>query len=301
MKMDKKELLIITARRGYPFAAFKKSGYNVCHPYRERNMVERIMREVWFRLRLPQKVWFRKINQSVANIIVQDPLITRQYLLWLKEKFPDSKIRFMYQNMVGKAKHLMPKDVPNGIDIWTYDGHDSEKYGLKLLNSGGYYDCLIGERKKRVYDVFFVGADKGRGEWLLELQAQMEKLNLKTKFIICPDGKFVKKKSFYSKPISYTEVVNYVTMSKSILNVTLPDQIGATMRDYESIFNETKLITTNKNIKNYDFYIENNVFILGERNLAELPRFLNTVFSPVPKKILERHTLDTQMQEILSQ
>lgn len=299
--MNKKSLLIITARRGYPTEAFKKTGYRVCYPYKENNIIERIFREIWFCLRLPQRIWFRKIDENVDNIIVQDPLITKQYLLWLQSIYPKAKIRFMYQNMVGRAKHIVPSEIPSGITIWTYDGYDSRKYGLNLLQSGGYYNYLIGEKREKIYDVFFVGADKGRGESLLKLQKQMERLGLRTKFIIAPDGRFSKNKKYYSKPISYTEVIDYVTKSKSILNITLPNQLGATMRDYESIFNETKLITTNRNVKNFDFYIKDNVFILGERDLSELPKFLTTPFVPIAREILTKHTLDTQMEEILSE
>lgn len=106
----------------------------------------------------------------------------------------------------------------------------------------------------------YAGKDKGRSEEILSLQNEFEKLGLKTKFLIMPTTRVSKKKAFYSKPIPYEDVIKLVMESRAILNITLPDQQGATLRDYESIFNEVKLITTNKNIKFFDFYDSNNVF-----------------------------------------
>ncbi len=298
---DKEKILFITARDKYATDSFRLSGYKVQRPYKDKNIFERCLRELWFRLHLPERVWYVPIEDTrkYEYIIVQDPLITHKYLEWLIKNYPEPKIVFSYCNMVGKAKHLYPKDIPSIITLWTYDEFDATKYGMNLLHSGGYSKSFIVENNKKEYDVFYVGADKGRGDYLVELERQMSSMGLNTKFIITKDGRFSKKKPYYSKRINYHEVTQYNSKSRAILNIILPDQKGATMRDYESIFNGVKLITNNKNIKKYDFYKKRNVFILGEDDFHSLKNFINSPYQKLEDDILEKHTLDEMIKEMI--
>ncbi len=293
-------VVFISARKGYATKGLRAEGFDVVYPYRDKTLFGRVIREIWFRSGLPERVWYTKIKRGIDNIIVQDPLITKKYLEWLKKTQPKSKIHFLYGNMVGNAKHVTPNCIPEGITKWTFDMNDSKKYGIMLHSSGGYSTSYIGSKKAILYDVFYVGTDKGRGGYVCELEKQINMLGLKTKFIITANGKLSKKKGYYSKPIPYSEVIEYDNASKSILNIVMPNQIGATMRDFESIFNSVKLITTNQSIKDYDFYKEENVFILGERNLSELPDFLNSPFQPIEEKILKKYTIPALVEEIVT-
>lgn len=297
---NEKDVIFISARRGYITEGICAEGFDVVYPYKDKSILGRVIREIWFKCGLPKRVWYTKIKKKVDNIIVQDPLITAEYLAWLKETNQKAKIHFLYGNLVGNAKHITPSCIPEGITKWTFDKNDSEKYGIKLHSSGGYSTFYIGCKKAILYDVFFVGADKGRGEYLCQLEKQMNTLGLRTKFLITADGKLSKKKCYYSKPISYSKVIEYDNASKSILNVVMPNQIGVTMRDFESIFNSIKLITTNKSIKSYDFYKEENIFILGERNLSELVDFLKIPFQSIEKNILQKYTIPALVEEIVT-
>ena len=291
-------VVFITARTNYVVDGLKNDGYTVIRPYKDKSIVGRILREVWFRLHLPEQVWYSK-SEDRDNYIIQDPLITKRYLKWLRKMHPNSKIYFMYGNMVGNAKHILPNEIPISISVWTYDLHDAKKYGLNLYE-GGYSRSFIGKKRATKYDVFYVGADKGRGEYLLDLRRQMEKIGIKTKFIITADGRFAKKKKYYSKTISYSKVVEYVNESKAVLNIVMPNQTGATMRDFESVFNEVKLITNNQSIKDFAFYKEENVFILGKRPLSELPVFLDTPFTPIEDKVKDGLTMNKVVESLLN-
>lgn len=297
MKM-KDSVVFITARANYVVYGLKNDGYTVIRPYKDRTIIGRILREVWFRFHLPERVWYSK-TESRDHYIVQDTLITQKYLKWLRKMHPNAKIYFMYVNMVGKAKHVLPNEIPSSISVWTYDSHDAKKYGLNLYE-GGYSRSFIGKKKQVRYDVVYVGADKGRGENLLELQREMEELGLKTKFIITADGRLAKKKNYHSKPIPYSKVVELVNESRAVLNIVLPNQTGASLRDFESVFNEVKLITNNQSIKDYAFYKEENVFILGKRPLSELPTFLETPFIPVEDTVKYELTMDKVVESLLN-
>lgn len=291
--INNKSLIYITARKGYATDGLIASGYTVLYPYKEKTLLGRVLRELWFKFHLSEKVWYSKncLKMQPEKIILHDPLITRKYIEWLREKFPMTSISFDYQNLVGKAKHIAPSQIPEGIRITTYDKGDSDRYNIELRTNGEYAPCYIGEKKPIKYDVFFVGADKGRGEYLLDLQKKMNALGLSTKFIITADGRLSRRKAYYSKRISYSKVIKYDNESRAILNISMPGQMGLTLRDFEAAFNKVKLITDNVNIRSFDLYKEENVFILGERELKELPDFLRSPYVDIDSEILNKYLL----------
>lgn len=300
-RIYKKDVLFITANTDFVKSGLEKGGYSVMHPYCYRTIVGRLLLEVAHRLKLPHAFLFNKDikKNKHSYIIVQDMIITKSFLEWLLKECPLSKIVFQYTNMVGKAHHLLPNEIPDEISVWTYDKYDSDKYGINLSKCGGYYTAYIGTRKEIKYDIMYVGKDKGRAEEIISLQKQFESMGLKTKFLIMPTTRTSMKKDFYSKSIPYEEVINLVTESKAILNIALPNQQGATLRDYESIFNEVKLITTNRNIKSFDFYDKNNIFVLGEDDMNNLCNFINTPYKKIDSIIVNKYSLDEMVKEIL--
>jgi hypothetical protein len=301
-RLDKKNILFVTASTGYITNGLCKAGYTVMYPYNYKTIIGRIVLEIIVRLKLPQSIIFNKkiLGFTGKYIIIHDTIITRRFLEWLKSKKPDVKIIYEYTNMIGQARNISPDQIPQGITVWTYDKYDSEKYNINLFSCGGYLNSYIREKREKRYDIMYVGKDKGRADYILNLKKQFEDMGLKTKFLIMPSTRISKKKSFYSKEISYEEVIKLVTESRAILNIALPNQKGATMRDFESIYNEVKLITTNENIKSFDFYDKTNVFIIGENDLNELPAFLKSPFSTVSQNILKKHSIDTFVEELIS-
>ena len=57
----------------------------------------------------------------------------------------------------------------------------------------------------------------------------------------------------------------------------------------ESIFLKKKLITNNKNVKNFKFYNKNNIFIIGIDKWENLEEFLNKKYHDIDRKILEKY------------
>ena len=60
----------------------------------------------------------------------------------------------------------------------------------------------------------------------------------------------------------------------------------------EALFLEKKLITNNKDIKNYDFYNPSNIFILGENNIEDIKEFINKPYEKVEQKIIDYYDFE---------
>ena len=307
MSMDKllnDKVLQITSGGGYVYDGPKAEGFHIIHPYKSAdNLLKRILRELCFRVPfLPKVIWYNKeiYQYHPEYIIISDSLTTRHYLKWLHKLFPQAQINFVYHNLIGKARHILPKQIPSGIRKWVFDEKTGEQYAMRVFKNSPYPLSYLKPKVEPKYDVFYVGADKGRGERLLQLEENLKSLGLKTKFIITADGRFSRKKTYYQNPISYDQTTTYLTQSRAVLNVALEGQHGMTLRDKEALFFDIKLISTNIHIKEKDLYTENNVFVLTESNWKEIPAFLDG-----PKDNLdylkEKYTYTSFVNEIISE
>lgn len=293
-------LIIKVGDNSFLHKGVRKEGYKIITPYIEWGVTGRLLREVCFRLPfMPKRIWYNHdiIRMSPEFILLYDVLVTRDFCEWLHEKLPNAQLNFVYGNLIGKAKHITPDKVPEYFRKWTYDEGDCKNYCMKMTPSM-YFPSYVISKKTTRYDVLFIGKDKGRGDYLIELERKLQALGLKTKFIIVKDGVLSKKKSYYQKPVNYDELICLLSESRSFLNVILPGQSGVTMRDMETLFFKVKLLTTNSKIAEVDFFRKENIFIINNENIESIPDFLSLPMSEVPEEILYKHTFVSYVEEI---
>lgn len=63
------------------------------------------------------------------------------------------------------------------------------------------------------------------------------------------------------------------------------------MRTIETHGMRKKLITTNQNIKNYDFYDENNILIVDRKNPVIPYAFVESKYKMLPENIYDKYSL----------
>lgn len=302
--MQKDKLCFVRAKqRGgdYYYDAIKNMGYNIVIPYKDINLFFRLLREIWFKLDLPKKeIWYnQKIKaMSYNTFIIKDPLITSEFLIWFQKIHPKARLILDYDNRVSMS--INPECVPKEIEKWTYDQDDANRYGMKLRH-GAYLDIYCTKTKvEKKYDVLYLGRDKGRLKALLDIEANLKEMGLKTYFHICADRSYMKyKKKIYKPILQYKDYLELLKISKSILNVVQPGQTSLTLREYEAVFNEVKCITTNIGVLDSELYDSSRFFILTNNNIQELPHFFKKPFKPVDNKILKKYTFDFMIEKMI--
>ncbi len=108
----------------------------------------------------------------------------------------------------------------------------------------------------------------------------------------------VKKDFFRFKSISMKDVAKIMQMSKCVLDIQHPNQTGLTMRTIETIGAKRKLITTNPDVRNYDFYNEKNILIIDRNNPIISDSFLEGVFQPLEKELYEKYSLSGWIKDV---
>ncbi|MFM4774582.1 hypothetical protein ACEUD0_01840 [Aeromonas veronii] len=88
-----------------------------------------------------------------------------------------------------------------------------------------------------------------------------------------------------SIPMSRDGVIDTISKSKAVIDINHPSQVGLTIRTFEIIAAGKKLITTNKNVMDYDFYNENNVLYYYESiDFVNVIDFLDKPFLELDEK-----------------
>src|SRR5690606_22427697 len=98
--------------------------------------------------------------------------------------------------------------------------------------------------------------------------------------------------------ISLKEVINYMEGSTILLDIQKENQEGLSFRVFEALGYEKKLITTNKDIVNYDFYNPNNILIIDRENPHIPKTFLDSSYSTVSENIIKKYRRESWIQQV---
>ncbi|HCF38752.1 MAG TPA: hypothetical protein DER56_06830, partial [Thermosipho africanus] len=241
--------------------------------YKKANSFLRVLRKLHLEYSIPFKnIWFNEGEIKEINnetIIVFDSVVNEEFIKYLKRIHPKKRIIFWYWNPVRNS--VDPSKLTSDLcEKWSYSLVDCKKYNFKY-NTTFYFKELVVPKTKPVYDIFFIGKDKGRLKELLDLKNKFENLDLKVNFHITPKKRYMMKiDSIYRNSITYDEVLTKIGKSKAILDILSNPNDGLSLRPMESMFHRKKLITNSLLISNYDFYRSQNIFILGEDDLNKL-------------------------------
>ena len=183
-------------------------------------------------------------------------------------------------------------------EINTFDKRDAIKYAYRYV--GGFYNCLFSENIiDTTSDVFFIGVNKGRFDFIKSLQTILIENNLTTDFIYVDNVKSLYN-SQYSKFMPYAEILTRCNKSKAILDVVKSNQFGLTLRVYEGIFMNKKIITTNDNILQYKFYNPQNILLLNPTtSINVIKEFLNTPIVPYSDQIKQTYSFESWITRII--
>jgi hypothetical protein len=149
-------------------------------------------------------------------------------------------------------------------------------------------------------DALFVGADKGRSEYLAALEQQMVAAGLRPLFrIVGAPIRIPRGRREVGRRLPYIEILGLIARSRAIVDIAQHGQVGISLRPLEALFFSKKLITSNKAIRGLDFYHPQNVFILGEDDIGLLPQFVNSPLAPIDESTINRYDFESWLSRFL--
>ncbi|HAQ1429686.1 TPA: oligosaccharide biosynthesis protein Alg14, partial [Enterococcus faecium] len=198
--------------------------------------------------------------------------------------FTNAKIVLFFWNHF-KAEHeamlKQAQDEPAIDEIYHFDFLEAKELGLKH-NSSFYSKHMNFSSSEPKTDLFFGATNNGRKERAESYKQEFIKRDVTTNYFILPH-----RGNEQPGYLTYEEYLKKTGESRGILELLREGQQGVTLRTFESMYFQKKLVTDNQAIAHYHFYRPENIFLLRERDLDELPEFLHTPFKPILSELLE--------------
>ncbi|EGQ8123726.1 hypothetical protein I7100_000963 [Vibrio parahaemolyticus] len=192
-------------------------------------------------------------------------------------------------------------------DIHSFDREDCNVYGFKFRPLFFRDEVAIKKQDNKKYDLSFVGwCHDGRIDVVYSILKKYNWLNFKPYLYATPREWISLMLSGYKEHISCKRMKfdDYVTLSaqsKCVLDIPHRQQTGLTIRTIETIGLGVKLITTNKDIVNYDFYNPNNILVLDRESPCLQETFFEKEYMPVAMDIVEKYSLSGWVNAIFGE
>ncbi len=244
----------------------------------------------------------KRLLNPYNKIIISQTNAISNIVMNIKKWNPDAIIRYWLWDPVksypyGKTEELTRLS-KMGIECYSFDKDDCVKYKLKYNNNLYSYDINENISKNAISSddkVLFFGSNKGRLNKVIQVKEILQSNNIEYDFtVLSKNSKYVKKYKdirFLDKPVAYENIIQKIHESSCILDIVQEGQSGLTWRPFEALFYNKKLITTNKSIREFDFYNKNNILVL-EDNYDEIKDFLALPYIKIDEKIKDNYRLE---------
>ena len=254
----------------------------------------------------------KKRNRSYQLILViQGEGLVPMLLKWLRKEYQATPIiNYLWDSVANKPK--LRDNFPYYDRVITFDLMDAKTLGLVFspLFFSPVFNSL--KKTKKIYDLTFIGSLHGdRAVLISSLIKSMPHLNFFI-YLYTPSRwifylRRIFNKNFFNVNLGYLHfeklslehVKNILLQSKIVLDFHDKNQSGLTIRTIEALALNKKIVTTNKNIKEYDFYESKNILII-KRNCSTISSdFITSPYKPLNKKVIHRYSLESFYRNVI--
>lgn len=100
--------------------------------------------------------------------------------------------------------------------------------------------------------------------------------------------------------MSKSEIRDVFLNSKAVIDIQHPEQTGLTMRSIEMLGLNKKLITTNVDIRNYDFFNGNNIVVINRSNPSVPDDFIDANYIKPNGNVVSKYSIQSWLSSIFS-
>lgn len=261
--------------------------------------------------------YYAQEMKSLANhdfdyvFVVNGQTLSPETLAQWRSCYPRAKfILYMWDSFRNRRSIL--NNLPYFDHVFSFDRDDAERYSVSfrpLFFSAGFESVVAYEKR---YDISFIGtAHSDRFSIVKKIDAGLDKaakrfwyLYLQAPWVfwlyrvINSGFKQARLSDFKFDSIAKADVQFVFNASDAILDIEHPQQTGLTMRTLETLGARKKLVTTNKNVKTYDFYSEQNICVI-DREQPKIPQgFFSIPYVEVEPQVYNRYRLAGWIDEI---
>lgn len=193
---------------------------------------------------------------------------SRAVISHLRNLFPKAKIIYQMLNPYSMPRHELAdnpwiEDLYDGVVTITPE--ECVEHGW-YYHEAPFWPSALSFNPEEVpikYDVFFVGQDKGRLNYLIEIADSLTSMGLTCNFKVLGASERIDRPglSYLDSPQSYEETIWDSLQARCILDLPAPGVTYTTSRPLEALTYGRLLLTTNQNIKRQTWYNSDSMFV----------------------------------------
>ncbi|WP_298517369.1 hypothetical protein [uncultured Kordia sp.] len=239
------------------------------------------------------KTSMRELGQQDEIFIIRPDMLNDEVLLYIKG-FTKKFIAYYYDSTRRFPRKV---DIISLFDkVYSYDRLDVSTYKLYFLTN---YIFEESNHAAVDYQFFNISTNDYRFP-LIENLAKYLKEKDWTYNIQVYNGsdmpaEYVK---IITQQKSIQEVSQLIQKAKIIVEIQRTEQVGLSFRIFEALGHHKKLITTNKDIVNYDFYHPQNILVVDENNIEIPEDFVTSPYVEIEETILSKYKIENWVKPI---
>lgn len=221
----------------------------------------------------------------------------KEYVSYLRKLYNNAKFVCFYQDLVDTHIGAEPVTISNLFHlILSYDKGDAEKYNLIYHPTVFSNYRIDNDESIPESDVYFIGQAKDRFELIKDIFYSLTEKGILCDFYLSgvTAQKQINEKGLnYIDKMSYIQNLKHVFRTKCILEIIQGNARGSTIRAWESIMYDKKLLTNNISVVN-DFYYDVNYIRLWNDKFTDIDfiKQNNAYLNPFKDKISPNQLLN---------
>lgn len=257
---------------------------------------------------------FSPLNCDIVFVVKGEGL-SPFFLKELKSRYPKAKFVLHLWDSISNCKYI--EDKFEYFDYYSsFDFRDCKKYSFfyyrplffinKYLNKNCtncnkeifFIATLNGDRPKVLKKIIDVNKKHAAINYWLFVRSRFE---LSIRKIIDKSLRKLDKSRLLLKPMPPDMIKKHLDECSCVLDIQHPKQTGLTIRTFEVIASNKKLITTNNAIKEHEFYDPKRIFVVSRANPIIPLSFLKSKNYPVPESFIGKYSLNAWLLDIFKE
>ena len=258
---------------------------------------------------LGDKEWIKEYD----NLIVYDSELSKEALDQIVRVRKGKRTILYFRNSLNgryEKWNLKKLKEEKGLEIWSYLKKECDEYGMNYnkhtINKKGIMEPAVMNAELK-YDFFFCGLKRGdRVDVLNGLADEFEKQGLSYYYFVSGAKNLRNNHCEYKGESVYTNIgwnneIRLMCESRAILDLVSKNNVTLNGRPITAMWLKKKLVTNYSDIKNYDIYNPNNVFILGEDDISKLKEFIHSPYEEIDETISESYDVNQWIKRFFEQ
>lgn len=192
--------------------------------------------------------------------------------------------------------------------FYVFDPDDLDIPNYKLLPATNFYfDHNLNNQSERTVDFYFTGVHMDSRVGVITSFGRYIKQRKKTADVnilwrVCGNGREIYPDdsiTLIDQYIDFKENLEKASKAKVLIDFVIDEHKGLSFRAFEALGNKQKLITTNPQIKYYDFYHPNNHLIWDGKDFDIIDDFLNKPYFDIDESIRQKYSFGNWINYIL--